>query len=202
MLGIGLDDSVPSKAREKHSPFPWRSRRLLDSARGGSWEAFEELVHPLQIPLKRYLIRQLGEQEAADALQDVVISAWKGMGRFEPRASFKTWVFAIAEYKVLSIKSRKNRSREGPPASEEPESTQAQSAYHQAELRTILELALREIPSEQVEVLILYFEQEQTLDEISRRVGRNLNTIKSQFYAGRKKLLEQLELTSLEILKK
>jgi len=55
-------------------------------------------------------------------------------------------------------------------------------AYRAVELRETIQAALKSVPDEQREVLELYYYAGQTLAEIGQALGRNLNTVKYQFY--------------------
>jgi DNA-directed RNA polymerase specialized sigma24 family protein len=67
---------------------------LLDLARAGDGEAFHQLVGPYQRELQVHCYRMLGSgQDAEDALQDVLLAAWQGLGGFQERASIRTWLY-------------------------------------------------------------------------------------------------------------
>src|SRR5215467_10791394 len=75
---------------------------LLDRARAGDGEAFRELVAPYQRELHVHCYRMLGSvQDAEDALQDTLLSAWQGLAGFEGRASVRTWLYRIATNRCL-----------------------------------------------------------------------------------------------------
>ena len=65
------------------------SGELLARARAGDREAFAALVEPHRRELQVHCYRMLGSlQDAEDALQDTLVSAWQGLGSFEGRAVF------------------------------------------------------------------------------------------------------------------
>ena len=84
---------------------------LLDRARDGDGEAFRELVAPYQRELHVHCYRMLGSvQDAEDALQDTLLSAWQGLAGFEGRASLRTWLYRVATSRCLDAR-RSGRRR-------------------------------------------------------------------------------------------
>src|SRR5262249_27985833 len=96
---------------------------LLDRARTGDGEAFRELVAPYQRELHVHCYRMLGSvQDAEDALQDTLLSAWQGLAGFEGRASLRTWLYRVATSRCLDalrpglrLAGRRPRARTGTP---------------------------------------------------------------------------------------
>ena len=83
---------------------------LLDRARDGDGEAFRELVAPYQRELHVHCYRMLGSvQDAEDALQDTLLSAWQGLAGFEGRASLRTWLYRVATSRCLDARRSARR---------------------------------------------------------------------------------------------
>ena len=77
---------------------------LIERARAGDGEAFRELTDPYRRELQVHCYRFLGSlQDAEDALQDILLAAWRGMGAFEGRASVRTWLYQIATHRCLNM---------------------------------------------------------------------------------------------------
>jgi RNA polymerase sigma-70 factor (TIGR02960 family) len=76
---------------------------LLARARSGDGEAFAELTGPFRRELEAHCYRVLGSAaDAEDMLQETMMAAWRGLGRFEERSSLRTWLHAIAANKCLN----------------------------------------------------------------------------------------------------
>jgi RNA polymerase sigma-70 factor (TIGR02960 family) len=65
-------------------------------------------------------------QDAEDALQDALLTAWQGLARFEGRASIRTWLYRIATSRCLNARrsaSRRQAREWDVPNVEPPEPT-------------------------------------------------------------------------------
>jgi RNA polymerase sigma-70 factor (TIGR02960 family) len=83
---------------------------LITRARAGDGAAFRELTEPHRRELQVHCYRMLGSfQDAEDALQDTLLAAWQGLGRFEGRASIRTWLYRIATNRCLNALRSANR---------------------------------------------------------------------------------------------
>ncbi len=70
--------------------------RLVDLARGGDRAAFDELAERHSARLRRVVYRITRDCDAAhDAVQEALTRAWNGIGAFEGRARFATWLTRI-----------------------------------------------------------------------------------------------------------
>ena len=92
------------------------SAELLDLARRGDSEAFGELVEPYLRELQAHCYRILGSTEdAEDALQETLLSAWRGLSGFDGQASLKSWLYRVATNRCLdALRALRRRSRVDP----------------------------------------------------------------------------------------
>src|SRR5436309_868912 len=132
--------------------------------------------------LTAYCYRMLGSPfEAEDAVQDTMLRAWRGIGRFEGRAALRSWLYRIATnvcLDMLSGRSRRARPMDLGPAREPveanlsalpevtwiepvpdervlPESDPAELAVARETVRLAFVAALQRLPPRQRAVLIL-----------------------------------------------
>lgn len=83
----------------------------LARARSKDSDAFRELTEPHYRELKVHCYRMLGSlQDAEDALQDTLLSAWRGIESFEGRSSIRTWLYRIATNRCLNMLRADRRS--------------------------------------------------------------------------------------------
>jgi RNA polymerase sigma-70 factor (ECF subfamily) len=100
---------------------------LISRARTGDGDAFRELTEPYLRELHVHCYRMLGSfQDAEDALQNTLLTAWQSLGGFEGRASLRTWLYRIATNRCLDarrVASRRPAQEWNIPGVELPEPT-------------------------------------------------------------------------------
>jgi RNA polymerase sigma-70 factor (ECF subfamily) len=194
---------------------------LLERARTGDERAYGELVDPHRRPLHAHCYRMLGSlDDADDAMQDALLRAWRGLGRFEGRSTLRTWLYTIATNACLRIVQRRRRRLlprdHGPsaatgtppgaplaetvwiepfPEDEMPSAADAASPGARYEERETLELAfvaaLQHLPPRQRAVLLL----REVLDFSAREAADLLETsvpsVNSALQRARQTLVER-----------
>ena len=94
----------------------------LAKARDGDELAFRELTDGHRRELQVHCYRILGSvQDAEDALQETLLSAWRGLDGFEERSSLRSWLYTIATNRCLNtLRDGARRPREERPLSFQP----------------------------------------------------------------------------------
>jgi RNA polymerase sigma-70 factor (TIGR02960 family) len=113
-------------------PMEMDTTDLIARARAGDHNAFRDLVQGHSRELQVHCYRILGSlQDAEDALQETLVSAWRNLGEFGQRSSLRTWLYQIATNRCLSMLragSRRPRIASPLPEATLPEPTGAGDA--------------------------------------------------------------------------
>jgi RNA polymerase sigma-70 factor (ECF subfamily) len=107
---------------DAHPPSqPVGEGQLLRAAQSGDETAFERLIAPYRGELQAHAYRMLGSlHDAEDAVQEAMLRAWRGIGRFEGRSSLRSWLYTITTNASLRLIERRPKRvlpvEFGPPA--------------------------------------------------------------------------------------
>ena len=160
----------------------------------GDREAFGELLARHRGRMWAVALRTTSNPEdAADALQDAALSAFKAAGSFRQDSAVGTWLYRIT---VNACLDRLRRQAARPTVHyPDPESAVWRQATEdptdmaeQRELRMILEQALAKLPPDQRAAVVLVDVQGLPVDEAAAALGVPTGTVKSRCARGRAKL--------------
>ncbi|MFG2324045.1 RNA polymerase sigma factor SigM [Streptomyces sp. NPDC048568] len=172
---------------------------LLTRHVDGDPEAFGELVRRHRDRLWAVALRTLGDrEEAADAVQDALVSAYRAAHTFRGQAAVTTWLHRITVNACLD-RARKAASRKTSPVDDterleqllEPHESASAPAERNDLHRQLLK-ALGTLPADQRAALVLVDMQGYPVAEAARILDVPTGTIKSRCARGRARLLPQL----------
>jgi RNA polymerase sigma-70 factor (TIGR02960 family) len=101
------------------------TKRALERAQAGDEDAFRELTDPYRRELQVHIYRIVGSaQDAEDLLQETLLAAWRGLDRYEARASIRAWLYRIATNRALdALRATRRRPDELQSVTDMPEPT-------------------------------------------------------------------------------
>jgi RNA polymerase sigma-70 factor (ECF subfamily) len=172
---------------------------LLARHVAGDHDAFGVLVQRHRDRLWAVALRTLGDrEEAADALQDALISAFRAAHTFQGRSAVTTWLHRIVVNACLD-RARRAASRRTRPLDEETSLDSllgfdegADTSAERGELRQELAAALATLPADQRAALVLVDMHGYPVAEAALILDVPVGTIKSRCARGRARLLPQI----------
>lgn len=169
---------------------------LLAAHVQGDLQAFEHLVFRHRDRLWAVALRTTGDpEEAADALQDALISAFRRAEQFRGEAAVTTWLHRIVVNAALD-RLRRRRIRQADPLPDDDsgalESFTSSEAIDQLELRMEIVRALAQLPEDQRAAVLLVDVEGLSVEEAARALGCPVGTIKSRCSRGRSRLAKLL----------
>jgi len=172
---------------------------LLSRHVAGDADAFGELVRRHRNRLWAVALRTLGDpEEAADAVQDALLSAFRRAHTFRGDAAVTTWLHRIVVNACLDRVRRRQGRPTVPLADQGTEeaigAALATSPDHapEEELRLDIAAALARLPFEQRAALVLVDMQGYSVEDAARILDVAVGTIKSRCARGRARLLPYL----------
>src|SRR6267378_3625972 len=150
----------------------------------GDAAAFEALYRRHRLPLYRFLLRQVGNKDTAEELfQDLWMRVVNSRGRYEVRAKFTSWVYAIAHNRLMDFYRANGRAsflshEESESVLEDLPAADLRLDRKRAVERLLA--ALGELPDAQREAFLLQQESELSIEEIAAATGVSPETAKSR----------------------
>ncbi len=182
MTAPGVEgDSAPVVADEDG---PRTDRRLMADHVAGDPTAFAELVIRHRDRLWAVAVRTLGDHdEAADALQDALVSAYRGAAGFRGEAAVTTWLHRVVVNACLDRLRRRAARPTVPMPDAEP--ADRRDDHRATEIRIDVRAALATLPEHQRQALVLVDMHGLSVAEAAAVLQVAEGTIKSRCARGR-----------------
>ena len=177
---------------------------LVAITNAGDNRGFDELVRRYRDRVYRLCTKILRhDEDAAEALQDAFLSAYRGLPRFKSESTFSTWLYRIATNASL-MKLRRRRAghvsyeqSQGTQPDAEPLAIPDWSAQPLDELldgetREVLGREVDLLPPNEREVFVLRDIMEQTNADVAQELGISIAAVKSRLHRARLHLRDRL----------
>ena len=132
---------------------------------------------------------------AEEAMQETFLRAWRAAERFEASTgSLRTWMYAIARNVCIdALRSRGRRFTLPPSHTGESLETSTEAGFDAMLSSWMLEEALRRIPAEQRDALVLTYVRDRPYSEIADVLGIPEGTLRTRVFYGLKSVRRVLE---------
>ncbi len=167
---------------------------LVEAAKAGDRAALEKLLRTHQ-PAVYAVCRQIlgNEPDAFDAMQDALIAIVRGLGRFDGRSQFSTWVYRIATNACLDeIRRRRRRPVPGLSDHDRAGTTQPGRVDDQVVARVDVDRALQAVAPDFRVAVVLRDLCALDYAEIAEVLDIAPGTVRSRIARGRRLLADQL----------
>ena len=194
-------EEKPRPLPEEVIPAPVEESKLVEAARKGDLNAYDELVKRYQERIYATVYHMTANHEDAnDLAQEAFIKAFQALKSFKGGSSFYTWVYRIAVNKTINfLKQRKNRSQMSLDdidinAEHDPDLVALISEktprreVNLTELQEKLNEAMQKLSQSHRLVVTLHDVQGMSHEEIAKIMDCNIGTVRSRLFYARQQL--------------
>lgn len=168
---------------------------LLDRARGGRQDAFEQIYRRFEHPVFTLALRICGDrEEAAEVLQDTMLKLFHHIGDYRGGSPFWGWLRQIAVNEALMRLRRQRRLVAEINVEEDELPGDSGPLPPAAADAALLQRALTKLPATTRSVLWLYHAEGYTHEEIAGLMQRTPSFSKSQLARGTRRLRTLLQI--------
>ncbi len=174
--------------------------KLVRAAIGGDQLARRRLIArlaciPAMLRARRKLHGlRLPEEELDDLTQDIVLAVWRNLADFDGRGDLEGWVYGFVRHLgYKAIGSRARRATCAPlEGNAEPVADPGEPSAEEALLLHV-EAALDELDEPSASIIRWRHHRGCSFEEIARRLETPINTVKTRYYRGLRRLRERLQ---------
>jgi RNA polymerase sigma-70 factor (ECF subfamily) len=167
---------------------------IINQIIGGDTQAFSVLVDVYKDLVFTLAIRMLkNREEAEEVSQDTFIKIYKALPKFKGESKLSTWIYKVA-YNTCLDQIKKNNRRYDEVAIDSFSENQiktldnALDALEEKEQQKSIQECLQQLASKDSFLLTLFYFEELSLEEISKVVNMEANTVKVNIHRARKRL--------------
>ena len=166
----------------------------------GEQNAYAELVNRYQAYVFTLVLRMIKSREDAEEVaQDVFIKAYRSLADFRGESKFSTWLYTIANTTSITFLRKKKldvHSLDNEKVFEVADSRDSGFRANLVEQKSRVNMvneAIAMLSPDDAEIITLFYKAEQNLEEISRILRLETNTVKVRLHRARTRLKEKME---------
>lgn len=180
--------------RSSYIQMTTNEEHIINQIIEGDTKAFAILVEQYKDLVFTLAIRMLkNREEAEEVSQDTFIKVYKSLGKFKGESKFSTWIYRVAYNTCLDRIKRNKRKFDEVTIDEFTEHKiktidNALEKLEAFEQEQAIQECIQLLPSDDSFILTLFYFEELSLEEISKIVNVEANTLKVRLHRSRKKL--------------
>jgi len=166
----------------------------------GEQNAYAELVNRYQAYVFTLVLRMIKTREDAEEVaQDVFVKAYRSLADFRGESKFSTWLYTIANTTSITFLRKKKldvHSLDNEKVFEVADSKDSGFRANLVEQKSRVNMvneAIAMLSPDDAEIITLFYKAEQNLEEISRILRLETNTVKVRLHRARTRLKEKME---------
>ena len=166
----------------------------------GEQNAYAELVNRYQAYVFTLILRMIKSREDAEEVaQDVFVKAYRSLADFRGESKFSTWLYTIANTTSITFLRKKKldvHSLDNEKVFEVADSKDSGFRANLVEQKSRVNMvneAIAMLSQDDAEIITLFYKAEQNLEEISRILRLETNTVKVRLHRARTRLKEKME---------
>jgi RNA polymerase sigma-70 factor (ECF subfamily) len=165
---------------------------LMVRGLAGDTPAYTALLKRLAVALRGYFSRRLFRQphEAEDLVQEVLLAIHSKRGTFDTSQRLTSWVFAIAQYKLIDYLRRAKRRGVSVPIDDE---TALFTTDADGSASADIDALLGQLPEKQQRAIRLVKLEELSVREAADKTGLSESDVKVSVHRGLKKLSQTVK---------
>lgn len=182
-------------------PAELSDNEIIQQVLGGNQQVFSQLVSRYQNYVFTLALRMLKTREDAEEVaQDVFVKAYRALADFKGASRFSTWLYSIVNTTCLSFMRKRKldlRSLDDERVFEAADQQPASVPANSLELKSrnkMVNAAIAMLSTDDAEIISLFYQAEQSLDEIGRVLNIEPNTAKLRLHRARGRLKEKIQL--------
>jgi len=175
-------------------------QELIAAVLAGNQQAFAMLVDRYKAMVFSVAYRITNNREDAEELaQSAFIKAYRSLADYRHQARFSTWLYTIVQHLSLSFLRKRKLALadiEKPSVAQAMEQAGSQSGFAGIDHKSrqhILHQAMQHLAEDDAKVIGLFYQGEQTLEEIGQIMGIEPNNAKVKLHRARLRLKKILE---------
>ncbi|MCY7410194.1 MAG: RNA polymerase sigma factor [Chitinophagales bacterium] len=181
---------------------------LIDSVIAGDQSAFGALVKRHQRYVFTLALKFVKRREDAEEIaQDSFVKAYKSLATFQKQSKFTTWLYGIVYHTSMTFLRKKNIEKVSIDDDEnflQIENKDAGFNADKAEKKSrteYVQMAIKMLLPDDALIISLFYQNEQSLEEIAAITGYETNTAKVKLHRARLRLKDKLDLLLKEEVK-
>ena len=173
---------------------------IINSVLQGEQALYAQLVKRYQNFVFTIVLRYTANREDAEEIaQDVFVKAYRSLADFRGESKFSTWLYTIVTTTCITFLRKKKvpiYSLDTSPVFDLADNQNSTFKANQVEQKSkvqVINEALRLLSIDDARIITLFYQAEQSLEEIGRILGIDPNTAKVKLHRARQRLKEKME---------